>query len=104
MANETKHTPGPWQFSTEGKVFGGAATGLIATVTGRDDARQADARLIAAAPELLAALEAYVADHDLTAQSRNAAKFPGVGPKFSKCQCANCVPARAAIAKAKSPA
>jgi len=64
------HTPGPWY--TEGKQVRGLASGLIATVGGDfyDDGRTdadgwtftppldtaANARLIAAAPELLAAL------------------------------------------------
>lgn len=66
MTNETKHTPGPW------KLDGAANTGdldIVAT-TGRitmldceisevsEDVLTANAHLIAAAPELLAALRA----------------------------------------------
>lgn len=66
--NTTKHTAGPW---TSGQVGNGQVFDIIgADVTGRGreivgsfrasqnrDANEANARLIAAAPELLAALE-----------------------------------------------
>ena len=59
---DTQHTPGPWRIGDAGfTVFGppkpGALPETIAPVKNR-----ANARLIAAAPELLAALEA-VADY-----------------------------------------
>jgi hypothetical protein len=67
MTTETKatHTPGPWEVSTKrglnitAKTRGGADFALAAvwtTLTG--EAADANARLIAAAPDLLAACEA----------------------------------------------
>jgi hypothetical protein len=61
--SEPTHTPGPWRFSTEdGHVHD--EDGLIAEVwgvfPGRDGSEvKANARLIAAAPELLAAVKAF---------------------------------------------
>jgi hypothetical protein len=60
MAEEVKHTPGPWSFSeartveNEAMVLGGKGQdfGLVAVVT-----LDPDARLIAAAPELLDVLQ-----------------------------------------------
>jgi hypothetical protein len=56
------HTPGPWGLTRmNGEPAVGADTedgGLVAvTVEGSDSAREANARLIAAAPDLLAALQ-----------------------------------------------
>lgn len=57
MSN-SKHTPGPWL--RMGRSIGNGA-GEIATVWGlRDERAIANARLIAAAPEMLAALKAIV--------------------------------------------
>lgn len=58
---EAKHTPGPWQAQREGelaRLFGGPDGRFVARVEG---ASAADARLIAAAPELLEALQAFMA-------------------------------------------
>jgi hypothetical protein len=63
MANETKHTPGPWHVA-----FGGKDTDDYAIIGSKFSERaicnmeprdyvQANARLIAAAPELLEALK-----------------------------------------------
>lgn len=58
----TKHTPGPWYTTAKGNKYQAQIaqepTGktISVTYTGND----ADARLIAAAPDLLAALEALV--------------------------------------------
>jgi hypothetical protein len=59
----SKHTPGPWeardfsgdQYVIWGPEFGGGRHALIATCTGPN--LEANARLIAAAPEMLAALK-----------------------------------------------
>ena len=62
----TKHTPGPWMESSfevwsplNGKRFGKVVANLRRAEAPDDEAR-ANARLIAAAPDLLAALEAIV--------------------------------------------
>ena len=63
----SKHTPGPWvtDDTLPGNVYSSDATGsIIATVTGFEWARRgktvekANARLIAAAPDMLEALKA----------------------------------------------
>jgi len=64
----TKHTPGPWAVADVGEVVVCATGRTLCDVyssfgTGEEQA-DADARLIAAAPDLLAALEAFVeAEH-----------------------------------------
>lgn len=60
---KTSHTPGPWkQHETEGKIYAsirGPRNETIADCGSRSDQQaQANARLIAAAPELLASLMA----------------------------------------------
>ena len=59
MTPEVKHTPGPWTYEEEAyhmeQVFG--PKGLIAQVVGDSAETCANAILIAAAPDLLAALE-----------------------------------------------
>lgn len=75
--SETKHTPGPWsvtgkQFSGSVRVSAGSGSdlnGLVAICDAGDYARSkvegaANARLIAAAPELLEALVWMVANDD----------------------------------------
>lgn len=68
MNMNTKHTPGPWSYDSEGYVYGGEQ-GLIITdpsCSNPDisaDQNEANARLIAAAPELLTALENVIQFH-----------------------------------------
>ncbi len=50
-----KHTPGPWNFDAYGEVFHISNNGFVASVYGKTE-NEANARLIAAAPELLEAL------------------------------------------------
>jgi len=52
----TKHTPGPWVVGNVGEVKAGGIT--LADVYGDEEQADVDAYLIAAAPDLLAALEA----------------------------------------------
>lgn len=63
MSKQAKHTPGPWKLKNEGTIVD-ADGGLIATtgyrVTAIDDQDAPNARLIAAAPDLLAALEGLI--------------------------------------------
>ena len=81
MANKTKHTPGPWRAE---EVFPGGGPEFSIKAAGKDyhvcgcgayqhshpaasftrDEGQANARLIAAAPELLEALRGMVGLHD----------------------------------------
>lgn len=54
----SKHTPGPWTFEAGGHGNCGMIVGKTSVVCDFvDDPKEADARLIAAAPELLEALE-----------------------------------------------
>ncbi|WP_404927116.1 hypothetical protein [Mesorhizobium sp. ORM16] len=74
--SEAKHTPGPWRIDAgyEGLVIIGkpawkrSGEWCIATLDDllgdHDDEAQANARLIAAAPDMLAALQAIVAKFD----------------------------------------
>ena len=78
----TKHTPGPWVVGNVGEVVAGGIT--LADVYGDEEQADADAYLIAAAPDLLAACEAVAA----TTWSKNTATI--IGERV-----------RAAIAKAK---
>jgi hypothetical protein len=94
----TQHTPGPWRVGDAAHtIFGpkqsdGSLAVTIASVAGnaRMEDYRANARLIAAAPDLLAALK------DITAKLASYEKFPdgsGNTATFDK--------ARAAIAKAE---
>ena len=60
----SKHTPGPWHTAGEQGVQIRSAKDQIAKVwTMRGNEWKANARLIAAAPELLEALQDMVSDH-----------------------------------------
>ena len=88
----SKHTPGPWQFSFESDRFVSASSGIVCTrpsvsaggAAGRN--WKANARLIAAAPELLEALNTMLTHMGMDEDEWNK-------PTFDK--------ARDAIAKAK---
>ena len=76
--SDTKHTPGPWEVRTDGELFAicGPAKWIVTVDvdeegnialqdgTSEYEVNQANARLIAAAPELLAACEAVLCDGD----------------------------------------
>jgi len=94
---QATHTPGPWSFRTTGwstnpfAIHSPRRPGAVACVPSRTsvplDEQDANARLIAAAPELLAALDELLGDVELLNEPyRNEAI---------------CERARAAIAKAK---
>ena len=86
----SKHTPGPWQV-IGGNVYGDNLRALLPM-------NGADARLIAAAPDLLEALEYMVGPRiDLT----NAICHRGITTAEKCGQCSKELKARAAIAKAK---
>lgn len=88
-----KHTPGPWW--VDAKSFGGVETFTVRNEAGKEVAsgqhiatrRKADARLIAAAPELLEALRGLLHKLDIPQQAMGLA--------------ADIYRARAAIAKAE---
>lgn len=86
----SKHTPGPWYLGEYAEVYGPVGYGQIAGMSPNSniEQRKANARLIAAAPDLLEALQIVV--NDWTAQfERNGHLAPSW-----------CKQARAAIAKA----
>lgn len=98
------HTPGPWEHTGQGDIVGKEDNGYglgyvdvcsvyLRTVRGRTNA---NSRLIAAAPDLLAALREIADDYadrfDLTCPSTN----PGIKSTIAQ--------ARAAIAKATTGA
>lgn len=60
--SDTTHTPGPWTVSQPSEKYIDTATGSVAALT--YGATKADAHLIAAAPDLLAALTKLVANWD----------------------------------------
>jgi len=87
---EAKHTPGPWvEFDGDICPANDIANVVIATLY--QDTSDADARLIAAAPDLLEALEDMLVQADFAASVRG-------GEGHMKYAMAK---ARAAIAKAK---
>ena len=59
----SKHTPGPWAVDSTGLVCGARGWGPVASVYPKF--RDANARLIAAAPDMLEALEMCVDEYDL---------------------------------------
>lgn len=66
-ATKTAHTPGPWRITDRDDAWEIAPSGCgqsLAEITYTGGNAEANARLIAAAPVLLAALEALVAAHE----------------------------------------
>jgi hypothetical protein len=63
----TKHTPGPWQVASEATatILGPSPTGLRIIAVAEEPNQTANAKLIAAAPELLEALRAACNDIQL---------------------------------------
>lgn len=57
---ENKHTPGPWTVGDTPAIVYDDNACEVAIATFNQESFEANARLIAAAPELLAALEAWV--------------------------------------------
>jgi hypothetical protein len=101
-APATKHTPGPWTVAPDGEhVLGGeptdpvviAGTMLADWCSETDETSEANARLIAAAPNLLAALETALSALNHAGEVATAS---GKGELYIGTRAA----ARAAIAKA----
>ena len=84
-----EYTPGPWRVSGKSTING--PRGWVASVSMAD--RAANARLIAAAPELLEALKLWLSYDNL-----DEADFSEVGPMLLYAQAIEAT--RAAIAKA----
>lgn len=100
---KTQHTPGPWDVEPKGpRHFVDGADGLTVAYLDRAGVREraeieANARLIASAPDLYAALENQVNCWD--AMLEHAERLDDSGMAYS---CRNAIHhARAAIAKAK---
>ena len=92
--SETKHTPGPWEVDLSGTVIarvmkGGFMVAKIRKLAHAWHEQVANAHLIAAAPELLEALQAIIADVE---QDESDFGYAADAPLI--------VAARAAIAKA----
>lgn len=99
MSNQPKHTPGPWRANQPRYILGLKTQGQwyihakdCTVACSLDGDREANARLIAAAPELLAALVELLAQVD---EQANAMGWPDNTPREQ---------ARAAIAKATGAA
>ena len=102
--SEAKHTPGPWFVSDQGTVYFRLPNGSeppICRTTGIDlqeldlDQSIVNAHLLAAAPDLLAALEAML---DVQSRRRHPLGQPDEGIAYAAADAAS--KARAAIAKA----
>ena len=62
MTTKPMHTPGPWEL-TGRTLYGNTRTGRIVTLhSGDDQTFEANARLIAAAPELLEAAKNFLSE------------------------------------------
>ena len=94
----SEHTPGPWHWTTSGRLAASVASGKLVALGGSEDdilvPKKADACLIATAPDLLAALETITDIED---------GHDGTHP-FACPACQRVDLARAAIAKAKGEA
>lgn len=91
MGQETKFTPGAW-YVNGGELIGDST--ILATLcwhSGRDIENEADANLIAAAPDLYAALAAMIAD----------AERCGIGDLADQMDADVVAKARAALARAR---
>lgn len=72
MSNNTKHTPGPWEQTFGCNIVtptGQAVTTVHAMGRTTPEEREANARLIAAAPDMLTALKACLHDAELRGAS-----------------------------------
>ena len=88
----TTHTPGPWYVEYDGPSLPIIVTKMKIIAHIKEDNHEANARLIAAAPDLLAALE----DWTEFAETKSTVDFTNKGPTSQHCY----DKARAAIAKA----
>ncbi|MFM2091503.1 MAG: hypothetical protein RLZZ127_1992 [Planctomycetota bacterium] len=79
----TAHTPAPWTVRTARAVVGGAVIPEIGAVLDLDqrhpEVNMANARLAAAAPEMLAALKAILAFDEMSDCSSESGSWQSVG-------------------------
>ena len=96
-----EHTPGPWRVGDAGTTIFGPPNGNPSPIMVAQRVRRANARLIAAAPELLAALEGCRGYFEWMAaqQTEHLTSGAAYAPDAAWLQ-----PIRAAIAKAKGEA
>lgn len=81
---QMKHTPGPWDVTTSRDVFSAVIASGRATIC-MDVENDADAALIASAPDLLAALKKCV--HELNEiRARDGVPYTHYGIKASVCE------------------
>lgn len=95
--SETKHTPGPWSLNEEGDPQAPSGELICMMTDGVNGEGEANARLIVAAPDLLAAFKAIVARHD---GIFDAAELAAFGPLTTKAEDIVRI-AQTAIAKAE---
>jgi hypothetical protein len=96
---DVSHTPGPWDWDGALRPSGNGSFFFYVVAAGKklcaiwepNENREANARLIAAAPDYHASARMLVWKHD------DAAHKAG----FGKCGCADCAPFRPIIAKAE---
>lgn len=62
-----RHTPGPWELATRARITTAENKADVCMTNIRLDEADANARLIAAAPELMEALELLIENEPLTA-------------------------------------
>src|SRR4051794_13527039 len=97
-----KHTPGPWYMAGVPAVLSRDGVGIAdcRTVDTTPQEQEANARLIAAAPDLLAACKALLADLDARGEETCwcLPGDPGVGLRGTVCEACQM---RAAVARAE---
>jgi hypothetical protein len=92
-----EHSPAPWHTGTDedAHIVYDANADFVANVRRYDDPELevANAHLVTAAPELLAACQRFLDAHQ--------AAMNGIGMQGKPCQCGPCVEARVAVAETK---
>jgi alpha-amylase/alpha-mannosidase (GH57 family) len=93
----TKHTPGPWNGSSDGAVYSNDGE-IVARVVGVKEPSFANRRLIAAAPELLEALKAIVSAHPYALTTLPVFKDSGYCRQHGTAGCEPCLKIEDAVA------
>ena len=96
------HTPGPWAVTPDSFVMAGSRPSIgVARVITHAKEFVANARLIAAAPELLEALKALVDSQSVLHETTGVGVYAEDCPGDDTCRCAIVAQVNAAIAKAE---